>query len=103
LPRITARAGEWLRRPIGNKRSASTFVPWKNPTIISGRACWQMRREQTMANNEPKQARTRAWGVSMTIAAIVLGVYLVSLFYVSVTDQASRVGDDEQAQALNQR
>jgi hypothetical protein len=54
-----------------------------------------------MAKNEPKQ--TRVWGASMTIAAIILGVYLISLFYVSITDQASHIGDDEQAQALNQR
>lgn len=56
-----------------------------------------------MEKDDRKQGYTRAWGASMTIAAIILGIYLVSLFYVSVTDQASRIGDDEQAQALNQR
>jgi hypothetical protein len=38
----------------------------------------------------------------MTIAAVILGVYLISMFYVNFTDDASRVGNDEQAQALTQ-
>jgi hypothetical protein len=56
-----------------------------------------------MAKDDPKRGQTRTWGASMTIAAIIVGVYLISLFYVNVADQASRIGDDEQAQALNQR
>ena len=36
----------------------------------------------------------RVWGVSMTIAAIILGIYLVSLFYASVEEPAARIGTE---------
>ena len=45
-----------------------------------------------MAKTYPTGAHARVWGVAMTIAAIILGLYLVSLFYVSVEDQAARIG-----------
>jgi hypothetical protein len=56
-----------------------------------------------MAKDNPKR-RSRVWGASTTIAAIIVGAYLISLFYMNVIDGTARVGDDEQmqAQALNQ-
>lgn len=51
------------------------------------------------SDNRP-EGYTRVWGVSMTIAAIVLGLYFVSLFYSSVVREAARIdGSAEQAQS----
>ncbi len=56
-----------------------------------------------MQNDDPRPAKARVWGASLTIAAIVLGLYLISLFYTSVIDEASHLGDEtEQAQMLSQ-
>lgn len=56
-----------------------------------------------MTKGASQPAKARVWGASLTIAAIVLGLYLISLFYTSVIDEASRAGNEpEQAQMLTQ-
>ncbi|MDB5523441.1 MAG: hypothetical protein JWM58_1204 [Rhizobium sp.] len=47
-----------------------------------------------MARIYPTEGRnTRRWGISMTLAAIILGVFLAFLFYDSVVHEASQIGN----------
>jgi|EndMetStandDraft_4_1072995.scaffolds.fasta_scaffold611312_2 hypothetical protein len=56
-----------------------------------------------MAKTYPSTGQTRLWGVSMTIAAIILGLYLISLFYSSVVHEAERISSPPTEHALNQK
>jgi hypothetical protein len=53
-------------------------------------------RRGAMAKTHPPPRHVHLWGVSMTIAAIILGLYLISLFYFSVMDSASGSRDQSQ-------
>ena len=62
------------------------------------------RRRSPVARIYPTDGRnTRRWGVSMTIAAIILGLYLIFLFYESVIHQASLIGNQPQQNMARQR
>lgn len=57
-----------------------------------------------MASHYPVGRSTRLWGISMTIAAVVLGLYFVALFYFAVItgEEAHLAGQTEQAHMVDQ-